>query len=98
MSTIRANPDDLDSVARELERIAENIENGRVALGRAKEETMQAWQSRHTARFCDSVERTRSRVDNCAQRVRAIAARLRSTATNIRETERRVVALKRRGQ
>lgn len=94
MSQINADPILLEQIATELDRIVGDIFIEGDNLKTAGDNTRAIWQSRYTSTFSISIDRTRDRVNNCAEQVRLIAIKLRSTAANIREAERRIKQLK----
>ena len=92
--SINADPDLLERVARELERIAQEIASEKRGLNTAAEETRSVWQSRHTGQFLASVEATSARAGRCAEQVATVARSLRTMAAEIRRVEREIQQLK----
>lgn len=91
---INANPDLLERVARELDRVAQDIHSEERRLRAAGEETRAAWQSQHTGQFLASVDATSRRAGRCAEQVRQAATRLRAIAAEIRRVEREIQRMK----
>ena len=93
---LKVNPVLIEQVARELDRIANDISTGRDQLRRAGNDTASAWQSQFTGQFIQSVNMTQNRINTCAQNVRALANKLRGTAAEVRRVEREIKLMKAR--
>lgn len=90
MAKINADPDLLESVARELTGIAEDMDAQGRTLANAGNQTAAVWNSRYTGQYLESVNRTKSKVASSAGNIRATASALRRAASEIRRVEREI--------
>jgi uncharacterized protein YukE len=84
---MNVNSATIDQVARELDRIAADISQGREHVRTAGNDAQNAWQSRLTGQFVQSVTTTQNRINACVQNIRLLASSLRSTAAAVRRAE-----------
>jgi len=91
---INANPALLESVASNLEQIADDMRLSNNQLSTARDRTISAWDSQHRAQFLISADRTQNRVTDCERFVRDTARKLRNTAREVRRVEAEIKRLK----
>ena len=93
ITIIRANPNLLEQVAGELDRIANDIRQGRNSVNTAGNTVQNAWQSQFTFQFMESVSSTVRRIDASEQLVRDVARQLRIIAADVRREEQRLLTI-----
>lgn len=90
MAKFSADPDLLDRIASELDRIAADMETQSRNLAVAGEQTAMTWKSRYAGQYIDSVSKTRGRISSSSGNVRSAASALRRIAAEVRRAEREI--------
>ena len=95
MANIQADPDLLEQVARELTKIAEDVDAQARSLASTGTQTAAAWRSANTNHYLENVNLLKQKISTSAGGIRTAANTLRQTATEVRRVEREINAINR---
>ena len=84
------NVAELESVARDLKRYADDINDMKAKLHDVSGNVENVWQSQYTGSYIDSLDNTEKRLDKLSGDVVSVSNRLDSLARQIREMEERL--------